>query len=399
MNILLLNGIRYRNYMAPDGPVLSPAEHAVHVITHKRFAAGIPDSDYHALHAVSDWIDDDCIAVARRWHKARPLQCVATVSEDRVLTAARIRDELDIPGMRTEQALGFRDKVVMKERVAAHGIPVPAFAALLSEDQAAAFVARHGRSVIKPRRGSGSEETFIIDSPEQAAAVTARLGDTVARFEIEGFVEGPMFHCDSVVVDGQVVLASVSAYQTPTTAFATEDALVSVMEGESETARRIKVVNQRVTDALGLRNGVGHLEVFVTPDGEIVFCEMACRPGGAGVVPAVDAAFGVNLLHTVLRLETGRPVSVPNQAHQLAAWVTFYRKPGTVLSANSLEDFPEDWITHRRIYVGEGDVLGQAEHSTDAAAQFVLTGGDRDQLTRRIASVRERWSMRVRDEG
>ncbi|MEK8104302.1 hypothetical protein NKG94_02535 [Micromonospora sp. M12] len=46
----------------------------------------------------------------------------------------------------------------------------------------------------------------------------------------------------------------------------------------NELTERIEEFNRRVVAALGLRDGVGHLEVFVGDDGAITFCEIAARP-------------------------------------------------------------------------------------------------------------------------
>lgn len=42
-----------------------------------------------------------------------------------MLTAARLRERLGIPGMSLDAVRGFRDKQLMKDRVAAAGLRVP----------------------------------------------------------------------------------------------------------------------------------------------------------------------------------------------------------------------------------------------------------------------------------
>lgn len=49
--------------------------------------------------------------------------------------------------------------------------------------------------------------------------------------------------------------------------------------------KEIKTFNDGVLKALGLNNGVSHLELFVDKFGTITFCEVAARPGGATVIP------------------------------------------------------------------------------------------------------------------
>src|SRR5205823_3360212 len=68
---------------------------------------------------------------------------------------------------------------------------------------------------------------------------------------------------------------------------------------------RIVDFNRRVVAALGIISAVTHLEVFHEPDGDLVFCEIAGRPGGGGVDRLVEQAYGVNLVGAALRLECG----------------------------------------------------------------------------------------------
>lgn len=401
-HILLLNQINYHHYCRDDRPVLGRESGHLSIITKKRIAANIPADHYRRLLATEMWDDDHCLEVAKAWHRQEPLDRVVAVSEDHVLLAGRIRDELGLPGMSYADSLAFRDKVLMKERVARNGIPVPSFSPLAEPADAAAFVGVHGRSVIKPRLGSGSEHVYIVQTPNEAAVVASAIGAAIVGYQIETFIEGRMYHCDAVFVRGRRVLASTSRYLNSTTSFDTEPGLVSVMEGPSGLRTRIEQLNDQAARALGLTDGVGHLEVIVTPQGDIVFCEMACRPGGAGVVPAITETHGVNLLHASVLLQAGADstfeshrVADPISESKLAAWLVFYRRAGTVTAVSRLEDFGEPWIARKSISVAAGSVLTEAEHSVDTIAQFIVTAHDHPELMQRVSTIRQRWRMEV----
>ncbi|MEJ7596356.1 MAG: hypothetical protein WKG01_00485 [Kofleriaceae bacterium] len=47
--------------------------------------------------------------------------------------------------------------------------------------------------------------------------------------------------------------------------------------------------------ALGMGDGMTHMEWFRTPAGEVVFGEVACRPGGAGIVDLMNYTNDVDL--------------------------------------------------------------------------------------------------------
>src|SRR5262249_48291459 len=87
------------------------------------------------------------------------------------------------------------------------------------------------------------------------------------------------------------------------------------LERDSEDARALRVINQRLVDALGLLRGVTHAEFLKAhSDGRMYFIEIAARVGGAYISEVVDAASGVNLWREWAKLEAGagkEPYALP----------------------------------------------------------------------------------------
>ncbi|MEK8104303.1 hypothetical protein NKG94_02540 [Micromonospora sp. M12] len=73
--------------------------------------------------------------------------------------------------------------------------------------------------MIKPRGGMGSRDTSVVDDEDAVTKLLETIDDPVG-FEVEKFVDGEMYHVDSLVQDGSVRLASVSRYLTSTLAYA-----------------------------------------------------------------------------------------------------------------------------------------------------------------------------------
>nr|MBA3822210.1 hypothetical protein [Deltaproteobacteria bacterium] len=69
--------------------------------------------------------DDDVVARVHTWMRGRAVDRVLANWEVMVLTAARLRERFGLPGMSHDAVRGFRDKQLMKERVAAAGLRVP----------------------------------------------------------------------------------------------------------------------------------------------------------------------------------------------------------------------------------------------------------------------------------
>jgi hypothetical protein len=137
--------------------------------------------------------------------------------------------------------------------------------------------------------------------------------------------------------------------------------------------------------------------VFVGEDGAITFCEIAARAGGAGVIPAVIAAYGgLNLMHAAIRAQLGEPMPAAVPRLRSAGWLVVHRREGEVLEVSDEAEFDDPWITFRQVGVRVGTRTGTAVSSVDAAARFVVVGDGERQVTERLETVRKRFRMTVR---
>src|SRR5262249_44274441 len=69
--------------------------------------------------------EDDVIARVHAWLRGRSIDRVLANWEPLVVVAARLRERFGLPGMSVDAVRGFRDKQLMKDRVAAAGLRVP----------------------------------------------------------------------------------------------------------------------------------------------------------------------------------------------------------------------------------------------------------------------------------
>lgn len=228
------------------------------------------------------------------------IRYVSTVTEYFVLLAARLRDTYGLPGMTFATAQRFRDKVLMKILLAAEGVCTPAFAVVHTQDEVLAFHERHGRCVLKPIQGVGAKGLTVIGSARELPDVT----ECSQEMEVEAFIDAPMAHCDAITVAGDVQFFSAGQYLQPPGAYRQALFNSSVQIEDAALLQRLRGVQEHINRVLGLEDGVTHLEVFLTP--ELVFCEIAARPGGGGISETVEFKYGVNLLRAQVYLDCGR---------------------------------------------------------------------------------------------
>ncbi|HEX8510560.1 MAG TPA: hypothetical protein VF635_13825, partial [Propionibacteriaceae bacterium] len=154
-------------------------------------------------------------AAERLAARVGPPRAVIGLYEHTVLPAARVRQHFGLDGLSVDAALLCRDKVRMKQALAAHGVRVPLFAEFTSDPDdlagAEVFVGEvPGRVVVKPRRQAAARGLHVVESYDQLCELARR--EYLQDYEIEEYVEGDIYHVDAVVRDGSIKWISAGKY-------------------------------------------------------------------------------------------------------------------------------------------------------------------------------------------
>ncbi|HEV8324051.1 MAG TPA: ATP-grasp domain-containing protein [Myxococcota bacterium] len=254
-------------------------------------------SDYLQVPRILD--EEDVTERMDAWLHGRTVDRLVTNWEPLVLLAARLRERYGVPGMGVDAVRGFRDKQLMKERVAAAGLRVPRSARVRTSAEAWEAAERVGWPlVVKPIAGAGSADTFRVDSRQEMEAVLAQIGH-VAEASVEEYVEGDEFTFDSVCVDGTPVFENVAQYLPKPLLARTNEwispVIITVRDMAQPELQPGIALGRQVLAALGMGTGFTHMEWFRTAAGEAVFGEIGCRPGGAHLVDQMNYTCDVDL--------------------------------------------------------------------------------------------------------
>lgn len=239
-----------------------------------------------------------------------PPVAVVGLSEESVLPAARLREYLALPGMSPRTALLLRDKVRMKEAVRAAGVDVPRFWPVgpdtTAEDAARLASLTPDGIVLKPRSQAAAMGVSIFRDP---AAFIAHVRDegVGADHEAEEFLAGDLCHVDGLIRAGRMLFLSAATYLAPPYDVVTEGGhpLGSVSVDDPALLAAMEDLATTVLAAVGLDDGVFHLELFVRPDGRLTFLEVAGRPGGGGIAEHIHRVHGIDLAEEALRVCLG----------------------------------------------------------------------------------------------
>lgn len=233
--------------------------------------------------------------------------------ECHVELAAQLREEFGIEGDRMEIVENFRDKIKMKAAVARKGIRVPRFARLnqarLRQDADTYYDELRSEFglpfVIKPVNAAGSFEVSIIHDEHgfEKARQEVMKSPYHFEYEVDEFIRGQMYQCDSLVVKGDVRYCGVLELGCTNFDFVQGKPLSVIPVLDPVLKARLEAFNRDVINALNFSDGSTHHEVFIDHDsGEPVFLEIAARvPGGIGV-PYHERNSDINLIDANLFL-------------------------------------------------------------------------------------------------
>ena len=333
-----------------------------------------------------------CVA---QLHDEHGLSGIAVLTEESIELAAELREKLDLPGMRTQEAKRFRNKILMKAALSAAGMRVPENAECTDRTRVEDLLANHGRLVIKPVDGFGSKEVAFINSATELDAWYNK--GKIKSFEAEEFIDGTLYHLNAVVRNGEVILTASAPYLPGmgNIDFSSGAPLVSAMLMSGELKDRLEVFSSDVIRILGMRDGVTHMECFVKADGEIVFCEVGARPGGGGIILMIEAQYGINFPHASLLLQGGRGdlVTFDQRSQRKVVGLMGFRHPHScfIKRIAKPEAFNEDWIHYVRIDKREGDFSAAAGHCTDYIGLLIFSAPDFGEFERQRINLHQRF--------
>lgn len=308
---------------------------------------------------------------------SRAPSAVLAATERAVLPAAWLRQALRLEGNSPTSANWCRDKFAMKRRVRGAGIRCADFARINQRTTAASLVARLGLPmVLKPLASSGSRGT-----------TTARQFDEVRRALqpgnlAESYVHGLEMSVESFVNDGQVQFVNPTEYLLPLWAN-----VVPASLGD-ELRETVESLNRSVIEALEVRHGMTHLELFLTADGP-VFSEIALRPPGGYLMDLISRAYEFDAWEALVRLELRGQVEWPARAQRHAGVWLLHPGPGTVSRVRGLRAArATHGVDEVHCRIKPGSSLPPRSGSGECAARVVASGATRHEVVSSLQVAR-----------
>ncbi|MCG7490558.1 ATP-grasp domain-containing protein [Vibrio sp. Of14-4] len=329
-----------------------------------------------------------------------PRLAVFGVSEGDVLRVSALNDIIANGKLSFGNALAFRNKLLMKDKVAAANFNVPDYAPVSVPFDIICFIEAHGYPVvIKPVSGSGGSNTFILRDEQQLKRLfSSSLFDYKEISEsylIESFIEGDMYHIDGILVNGEIRLIHISCYRSSCLSYQEGKSIGSYMlDADHPLFEQLKSASEEVVGIFTFDDvSPFHLELFSTSENKLVFCEIACRAGGGPIMETLEAVTGYRLDDLALQGQS-QPESfvqvladLPKE-HQVAGWILLPPQHG-VLTAIP-ETLPFEWVKYYLPNAHQGQAFDKGQKAADNILQAVVTGAGYRQVREYLDEL-ESW--------
>jgi biotin carboxylase len=309
------------------------------------------DALTHYVHVGSLADERGVLATVRDLARHAAVDAVECLWEPYMMLAARLREDLGLPGLTVAQTVPFRDKEQMKQLLDAAGLRTPWHTEARTVADVWAAAERVGYPlIVKPIDGAGSADTYRADSAAELDAILPMIRH-VPVVSVEEFIDGEEFTYDTICAGGQVLFENICQYHprplltkmhewiSPVTV-----ALRDLDEPGLHGGRELGV---NVISALGFRDGFTHMEWYRKADGEVVFGEIGARPPGARTVDVMNYATDTDLFTAWAQAVTQGRILEPVTRHYNAASI-FKRASGAgrIVEIAGLDGLLADYGEH-----------------------------------------------------
>ncbi len=259
----------------------------------------VPDSN--------GWNMDEVIKSISYLARTESIDKIVALDDFDVEKAAKLREHLRVPGMGDTTARYFRDKLAMRKKAEDDNISIPGFVHVLNHNKINNFLDSHNPPyILKPRSQAGAIGLKKMNSKDEVWQAINQLGDEQSYYLLEEFIEGKIFHVDSIIYNDKIKFAQSHEYALPPFEVANEGRVFctrTVRHGTDEE-KELLSINKKVIKSLGLKKGVSHTEFIQSArSGKFYFLETSARVGGANISNLIEESTGINMWKEWAKIE------------------------------------------------------------------------------------------------
>ena len=321
-------------------------------------------------------VDKDKILGVCRQERIDGVTSIA--SDVAVPTMAYIAEKMGLIGNSVESSLKSTNKYLMRQALAAAGIPCPKFKVIEKLEEILPLEGMCYPLVVKPTDRSGSMGVTRVDT--EKALRTAVVSAIAASFCHKAIVEECITDMREVSVegiswDGEYHFLQVTDKITTGAPHYVELAHHQPALMSEKLKSRIVGVVREAVKALDIRYGATHAELMITPEEAIYITEIGARMGGDFIgSDLVALSTGYDFLEGVIQCALGEFSEIHHRRHARCSGVWFYA-PETKWVYDSIVNAKcDDRIVRSEL---QQDDVHELTRSADRSGYFIYAGESR----------------------
>lgn len=350
----------------------------VYVCDYDPHAAGLPLADEAYLIST---VDQE--AILRKATELHPDYVLTSTSDAPVRTAAYVCEQLDLPcGISYKDSVCATVKSAMRERLSEFNVPIPEFH--ICNNYESFINAVHSFKnvcIIKPSDSSASRGVTLISTDESPDDLKEQYDYCKAyshkgEILVEEFMTGAEVSVECFVIDGITDIITITDKLTTKSPYFVELGHSEPSSLPEDIKKRICEVTIKAIAAIGIKNGVSHAELKITPEGPKIV-EIAARLGGDHITSKlVPLSTGVDMTGNSLLLALGRKTDLTRTRKCGSAIRFITAKSGVLRKMNIDENIAGiDGVEEIEFYIKPGDTINPL-HSSNDRIGHVITCSD-----------------------
>nr|WP_272899230.1 ATP-grasp domain-containing protein [Caldalkalibacillus salinus] len=307
---------------------------------------------------------DDLYDLLDTINHQHPFDAAVTFSELDVELTAKISERYQLISISPETAKLCRNKYLMRTRFEHYDLPQPRFEKVKSADDISSFLHKLNKpAVLKPTDNGGSVGVIKITGPDDQQ-ISEKYQDTLnvsknQTLLIEEFIEGEEFSIEVIVQHAVPQVITVVDK-----AVAGKDQQHFVEVGHTvpslqpvEVQEALKELAIKGVNALGMENGVAHVEIKKS-NNTYYLIEIGARSAGDNIPLLIEKSYEWNYYNAILDVALGQKYSsIPDKASYYASISYFFGDTGKrVTSFPKIKDYHQE-VEEIKYSVKIGDTI------------------------------------------
>ena len=360
-------------------------------------APGFEFADDRILASTYDYTET--ARLAREYNdNVNKIDGVIALSADVPYTVAYVAKSLGLPGLSLETASLSSDKLEMKDKLKAMGIPLPHYWRPDNITELKKIVEKQGLPlIIKPIDSRGARGVFLLTNVDMLewAFEHSQNQSPSSKVIVEEYLEGPQISTEALIINGVGYPIGFSdrnyEYLNKFSPYIIEnggDMPTSLNDLEKN------IIAKTAIDAgisMGVVNGVVKGDMVLTSEGPKVI-EIATRlSGGWFSSDQIPLNSGIHIIEYAIKIALNinfSPTDLVPKINNGVAIRYFFPNEGQISKIENLDILlDKDYIYKFELYVKEGDYIEKITDHTKRAGYVITIGKDKKEAVNRAEEI------------